>query len=51
MVPFGLLSDRLGRRPMVLYSRSLIFLGILLRALAMNPTHSDFDGLRYRLTK
>ena len=39
MVPFGLLSDRLGRRPMVLYSRSLIFLGILLRALAMNPTH------------
>ena len=39
MVPFGLLSDRLGRRPMVLYSRSLIFLGILLRALAINPTH------------
>ncbi len=39
LVPFGILSDRYGRRPMLLYPRVLAFLGILVRALATDPNH------------
>ncbi len=31
LVPFGILSDRLGRRPMLLYPRIIGFLGILIQ--------------------
>jgi len=39
LVPFGILSDRFGRKPMVLYSRILIVLGMVLRAVATEPNH------------
>lgn len=39
LVPFGILSDRLGRRPMLLYPRIIGFLGILIRAFATEPNH------------
>jgi len=39
LVPFGVLSDRFGRKPMILYSRAVMFLGILLQALAQTPHH------------
>ncbi|UCH01331.1 MAG: MFS transporter [Candidatus Bathyarchaeota archaeon] len=39
LVPFGILSDRFGRKPMVLYSRILIVLGMILRAMATEPNH------------
>jgi MFS family permease len=39
LVPFGILSDRLGRRPMVLYSRAIFTVGTLIRAFATNPQH------------
>ena len=39
VVPFGLLADRLGRKPMLIYPRIIAALGILLRVLASNPTH------------
>ncbi len=39
LVPFGILSDRRGRRPMLLYPRVIGFLGILIRAFATDPDH------------
>lgn len=39
LVPFGILSDRLGRRPMLLYPRIVQILATLIRALAMDPNH------------
>ncbi|MCW4039057.1 MAG: MFS transporter [Candidatus Bathyarchaeota archaeon] len=39
VVPFGILSDRFGRRPMVLYPRIIMLVGTLIRAFALNPTH------------
>jgi MFS family permease len=39
VVPFGILSDRFGRRPMVIYPRVLMLLGTLMRAFAADPTH------------
>lgn len=39
LVPFGLLSDRFGRRPMLLYPRVLALIGVLIRAFATNPDH------------
>jgi len=39
LVPFGILSDRYGRRPMIIYPRAIIILGTVIRAFAMNPNH------------
>lgn len=39
MVPFGILSDRFGRKPMVLYSRIVTLLGTVMRAFATEPNH------------
>jgi len=39
LVPFGILSDRFGRRPMVLISRLLVVLVTLARAFATEPSH------------
>jgi len=45
MVPFGILSDRFGRRPMLLYSRMLIIIGILISAFATEPNHLLLSSL------
>jgi MFS family permease len=39
LVPFGILSDRFGRKPMLVYSRLVIIVGNLLRAFATEATH------------
>lgn len=39
MVPFGILSDRYGRKPMILYPRAIIIVGTVIRAFATNPNH------------
>ncbi len=39
LLPFGIISDRFGRRPMLLYPRILMFLGTLIRAFATEPNH------------
>jgi DHA1 family multidrug resistance protein-like MFS transporter len=39
VIPFGMLSDRFGRRPMILYSRVIIIIGTLIRAFATEPNH------------
>lgn len=39
LVPFGILSDRFGRKPMVLYSRTITLVGTVIRAVATEPTH------------
>ena len=39
LVPFGLMSDRFGRRPMLLYPRALALIGTLIRAFATNSDH------------
>jgi MFS family permease len=39
LVPFGILSDRLGRRPMLLYPRMVQILATLIRAFAVSPDH------------
>ncbi len=39
IVPFGILSDRFGRKPMVLYPRLIQFLGVVVYAFATEPTH------------
>ena len=39
LVPFGFLSDRFGRKPMLLLSRSLIIVGTIIRVVASNPDH------------
>jgi len=38
-VPFGILSDRLGRKPMLLYPTAMTLLGSLMRAFATDPNH------------
>lgn len=48
-IPFGMLSDRLGRKPMLLWSRTIVIAGTLIRLLATSPDHlliaSLFGGL------
>jgi MFS family permease len=39
LLPFGILSDRMGRRPMLLYPRVMMLLGTLIRAVATEPNH------------
>ncbi len=39
IVPFGMLSDRFGRKPMVLYPRLIQFLGVVIYAFATSPNH------------
>lgn len=39
LVPFGILSDRYGRRPMIVYPRAIMFVGTLIRAFATDPNH------------
>ena len=39
LVPFGILSDRYGRKPMIVYPRAIMFLGTLIRVFARNPLH------------
>ncbi len=39
LVPFGIITDRFGRRPMLLYSGGIAFLGITIRAFATEPSH------------
>jgi MFS family permease len=39
MIPFGILSDRYGRKPMILYPRAIMFIGTLIRVFARNPYH------------
>lgn len=39
VIPFGLLADRFGRKPMLIYPRIIAAFGILLRVFATNPTH------------
>ena len=39
IVPFGMLSDRLGRRPTVLYPRIITLFGIFIYAIATTPLH------------
>jgi len=39
LVPIGALSDKLGRKYMVLYSRTINFLGVLIHAYATNVRH------------
>jgi len=39
LVPFGALSDRYGRRPMIVYPRVIMFVGTLIRAFATDPNH------------
>jgi MFS family permease len=39
LVPFGILSDRYGRKPMILYPRAIMFIGILIRVFARTPNH------------
>ena len=45
LVPFGIISDRFGRRKMLLYSGSISLLGIVIRAFATEPTHLLFAAL------
>ena len=39
LVPFGILSDRFGRKPMLLYPRFIMWFGTLIRAFASEPNH------------
>ena len=39
LVPFGILSDRYGRKPMILYPRAIIIIGTVIRAYATHPNH------------
>jgi len=39
LVPIGVLSDRFGRKGMVIYSRLITFFGVLIRAFATNVRH------------
>jgi MFS family permease len=38
-VPFGMLSDRLGRKPMLIWSRTIVIFGTLIRVFATSPDH------------
>jgi MFS family permease len=39
LIPFGILSDRYGRKPMILYPRAIMFIGTLIRVFARTPYH------------
>ena len=39
LIPFGILSDRFGRKPMIIYPRVIQFFGTLIPVFARNPTH------------
>lgn len=39
LIPFGILSDRYGRKPMILYPRAIMFIGTLIRVFARTPIH------------
>lgn len=39
LVPFGILSDRYGRKPMIIYPRAIMFIGTLIRVFARTPYH------------
>ncbi|MHA2069420.1 MAG: MFS transporter, partial [Candidatus Thorarchaeota archaeon] len=39
LIPFGILSDRYGRKPMILYPRVIMLLGTVIRAFATHPNH------------
>jgi len=39
LVPFGILSDRIGRRPMILYPRIIMLFGTFIRTIATDPIH------------
>lgn len=39
LVPFGILSDRFGRRPMLLFPRIIVLIGLLIRTFATHPNH------------
>ncbi len=39
LIPFGILSDRYGRKPMILYPRAIMFIGTLIRVYARTPSH------------
>ena len=39
LVPFGILSDRVGRRPMIVFSRTMSVFGALVRAFATDANH------------
>ncbi len=39
LIPFGILSDRYGRKPMILYPRVIMLVGTLIRAFATHPNH------------
>ena len=39
LIPFGILSDRYGRKPMILYPRAIMLLGTIIRAFATHPNH------------
>lgn len=38
-VPFGMLSDRMGRKPMLIWSRTIVIFGTLIRVFATTPDH------------
>jgi MFS family permease len=39
LIPFGILSDRYGRKPMIVYPRAIMLIGTLIRAFATHPNH------------
>lgn len=39
LVPFGVLSDRFGRKPMIVYPRVIMLFGTLIRVFATDPNH------------
>jgi MFS family permease len=42
LIPFGVLSDRFGRKPMLLYPRIVMLIGTMIRAFATDPNHILF---------
>ena len=42
LIPFGILSDRYGRKPMILYPRAIMFIGTLIRVFAKSPRFVEF---------
>jgi len=39
LIPFGILSDRYGRKPMILYPRAIMLIGTFIRVFARTPIH------------
>jgi len=44
-VPFGMLSDRLGRKPMLIWSRTIVIFGTLIHVFATTPDHLIISSL------